>query len=103
MLTRAAHLSQHTPFAWSYIDKPPGKYEHVCMSGLNFVNLIFTSLTTKIISYHIEGNIFVIFVSPQLPFPSDGIRYQDQEQRYVIPAGNNRVRTDNATAWPLVG
>ncbi|KAJ3555780.1 hypothetical protein NM688_g2382 [Phlebia brevispora] len=26
----------------------------------------------------------------QLPFPNDGIRYQDQEQRYVFPAGGNR-------------
>lgn len=39
-----------------------------------------------------ENQLFVIFVSPQLPFPPDGIRYQDQEQRYVLQAGNGRVR-----------
>lgn len=40
----------------------------------------------------IDGQFFLIFMAQQLPFPNDGIRYQDQEQRYALPAGNNRVR-----------
>lgn len=40
-----------------------------------------------------EGQLFLIFAMPNTPFPADGIRYQDQEQRYVIPAGNGRVCT----------
>ncbi|KAH9947481.1 hypothetical protein B0H21DRAFT_335775 [Amylocystis lapponica] len=60
MLLRATHVAQHAPFVWGYIDKPT------------------------------EGQVFLIFVSPQVAFPMDGLRYQDQEQRYVIPAGNGR-------------
>ena len=41
-----------------------------------------------------EGQLFLIFVSPQLPFPPDGIRYQEQEQRYVLPVGNGMVRIE---------
>ncbi|THH29359.1 hypothetical protein EUX98_g4812 [Antrodiella citrinella] len=36
------------------------------------------------------GQLFLIFVPPQLSFPIDGLRYQDQEQRYVMPIGNGR-------------
>ncbi|KAI0917653.1 hypothetical protein AcW1_007198 [Taiwanofungus camphoratus] len=60
MLLRATQLALHTPFSWGYIDKPS------------------------------EGQTFLIFITPQLPFPPDGIRFQDQEQRYVIPAGAGR-------------
>lgn len=38
-----------------------------------------------------EGQLFLIFVPSQMSFPIDGIRYQDNEQRYTVPAGNNRV------------
>ncbi|KAI0671187.1 hypothetical protein C8Q78DRAFT_844071 [Trametes maxima] len=60
MLLRATQLAQHTPFTWSYIDKP------------------------------MEGQIFLIFQMPQLPFPIDGLVYQDREQRYTISAGGGR-------------
>ncbi|KAM5536932.1 hypothetical protein V8D89_009479 [Ganoderma adspersum] len=60
MLQRAIQLSQHTPFAWGYIDKP------------------------------LEGTAFLIFQTPQLPFPIDGLVYQDREQRYSIPVGTTR-------------
>ena len=30
-----------------------------------------------------------------MTFPIDGIRYQDNEQRYVVPAGNNRVSSSS--------
>ncbi|TBU25121.1 hypothetical protein BD311DRAFT_809500 [Dichomitus squalens] len=60
MLQRAIQLSQHTPFAWGYIDKP------------------------------LEGSTFLIFQTAQLPFPVDGLVYQDREQRYSIPLGNGR-------------
>jgi len=60
LLVRALSLSQTTPFHWGYIDRPA------------------------------DGQLFLIFVPPQLSFPIDGLRYQDQEQRFVIPIGNGR-------------
>ncbi|EMD39494.1 hypothetical protein CERSUDRAFT_111802 [Gelatoporia subvermispora B] len=60
MLLRATQLAQHTPFVWRYIDKPA------------------------------DGQLFLIFAMPSAPFPADGIRYQDQEQRYVLPAASGR-------------
>jgi len=60
MLIRATHLAQQTPFQWGYIDKPS------------------------------EGQMFLIYLTMQLPFPPDGIRYQEQEQKAIIPAGNGR-------------
>ena len=41
---------------------------------------------------HPEGHIYLIFMTQQLPFPPDGIRYQDQEQKIIMPAGPGRVR-----------
>jgi hypothetical protein len=29
----------------------------------------------------------LLFLSPNSPFPTDGIRYQDAEAKYIIPAG----------------
>ncbi|KAI8986160.1 hypothetical protein BD414DRAFT_416450 [Trametes punicea] len=60
MLLRAIQLAQHTPFTWGYIDKPN------------------------------EGQLFLIFQMPQLPFPLDGLVYQDREQRYSVPIGGGR-------------
>ncbi|KAL1936971.1 hypothetical protein VTO73DRAFT_2823 [Trametes versicolor] len=60
MLLRATQLAQHTPFTWTYIDKPS------------------------------EGQLFLIFQMPQLPFPIDGLVYQDREQRYSIPIAGGR-------------
>ncbi|KAI0694700.1 hypothetical protein C8Q76DRAFT_685417 [Earliella scabrosa] len=60
MLLRAIQLSQHTPFVWGYIDKPS------------------------------DGQLFLVFQTPQLPFPLDGLVYQDREQRYSMPAGHGR-------------
>lgn len=62
MLIRAVHLASQAPFQWGYIDKPH------------------------------DGSLYMIFLVPQQhKFPNDGIRYQDQEIRQVIPAGNGRV------------
>ena len=61
-LIKAHHLAAQVPFQFGYIDKPQ------------------------------EGSLFMVFVLPQQRmFPNDGIRYQEQEQRYIIPAGANRV------------
>ena len=38
-----------------------------------------------------EGQVFIVAMLPQLPFPIDGIRYQDQETRYTIPVPGDRV------------
>jgi len=58
MLLRAISFAQTTPFQWGYIDRPS------------------------------DGQLFLIFVPPQLSFPNDGIRYQEAEQRMVIPTPN---------------
>ncbi|KAF9254608.1 hypothetical protein L218DRAFT_1082253 [Marasmius fiardii PR-910] len=60
MLLRAIGMAQNVPFSWSYIDKPP------------------------------EGQLYLIFMGPGTPFPNDGIRWQEQETRYAIPAPNQR-------------
>ncbi|KAI0365351.1 hypothetical protein BV20DRAFT_766440 [Pilatotrama ljubarskyi] len=60
MLLRATQLAQHTPFTWGYIDKPA------------------------------EGQLFLIFQMPQLPFPIDGLVFQDREQRYSFPLPGGR-------------
>ncbi|OSC98043.1 hypothetical protein PYCCODRAFT_1439702 [Trametes coccinea BRFM310] len=60
MLLRAIQLAQHTPFTWGYIDKPN------------------------------DGQLFLIFQMPQLPFPIDGLVYQDRDQRYSVPIAGGR-------------
>lgn len=60
MLLRATGLAQTVPFQWGYIDRPA------------------------------DGSLYLICVLPTYPFPSDGLRYQEQEQRYTIPIGNGR-------------
>ncbi|EKM49832.1 uncharacterized protein PHACADRAFT_33381 [Phanerochaete carnosa HHB-10118-sp] len=60
MLLRATGLSQTVPFQWGYIDRPA------------------------------DGSLYLICILPSYPFPSDGLRYQEQEQRYTIPIGNGR-------------
>ena len=80
MLLRAVQLAQHTPFVWGYIDKPQGgRAQHL-------------HVPYKVLIALIEGQVYLIFLTHQLPFPPDGIRYQDQEQKIIIPAGANRVR-----------
>ncbi len=84
MLQRAIQLSQHTPFAWGYIDKPTGTCEVAHIPGS-------CALTVA------EGTAFLIFQTPQLPFPIDGLIYQDREQRYNIPVGTTRVSVYHAS------
>ncbi|KAA1472260.1 hypothetical protein DENSPDRAFT_838481 [Dentipellis sp. KUC8613] len=60
MLLRAIQLSTQVPYNWGYIDKPA------------------------------DGQLFLIFVPQRMSLPVDGIHFQEQEQRYVIPAGQNR-------------
>ncbi|EGN97871.1 hypothetical protein SERLA73DRAFT_109126 [Serpula lacrymans var. lacrymans S7.3] len=60
MLLRAIQLSQNVPYTWNYIDKPQ------------------------------DGQVVLIFLNNLAAFPNDGIRYQDQETRYTIPAGSTR-------------
>lgn len=68
MLLKAAVASQTMPFQWGWIDRPA------------------------------EGQVFLVFtgggMSGGMPGSSinDGIRYQEVDNRYVIPAENNRVR-----------
>lgn len=59
MLTKAFAVSHQVPFSWGYIDRPG------------------------------EGQVFLIFIPPQSSFPNDGIRYQEPETRYSIPAGSS--------------
>ncbi|KAI0088622.1 hypothetical protein BDY19DRAFT_994000 [Irpex rosettiformis] len=59
-LVRATGLAAQVPFQWTYIDRP------------------------------VDGQVLLIFLTNQMSFPIDGIRYQDQEQRYTIPVGSTR-------------
>lgn len=36
---------------------------------------------------HTDGAIFLLFHPPSTPFVIDGIRYQESEVKYTIPAG----------------
>ncbi|KAF8237206.1 hypothetical protein L208DRAFT_1356612 [Tricholoma matsutake] len=72
MLLRATSMAQAVPFAWGFIDKPP------------------------------EGQIFLLFLPPQSPFPIDGIRFQDQEVKYTIPIGNTRELEVHETKYGFV-
>ncbi|KAG6871014.1 hypothetical protein C0995_009036 [Termitomyces sp. Mi166 len=60
MLLRAMAMSTTVPFSWGFIDKPP------------------------------EGSVLLLFLPPQSPFPNDGLRFQEQEVKFTMPAGNNR-------------
>ncbi|KAH7913347.1 hypothetical protein BJ138DRAFT_1081741 [Hygrophoropsis aurantiaca] len=60
MLLRAIQFSQTMPYSWGFIDKPQ------------------------------EGQMLLLYLPNPNSFPNDGIRYQDQETRYSVPAGQNR-------------
>lgn len=57
MLLRGAVMAQSVPFAWAYIDKP------------------------------MDGALFLLFHPPNVPFALDGLRFQDTEVKYPVPAG----------------
>ncbi|KAG6332927.1 hypothetical protein ID866_6160 [Astraeus odoratus] len=61
MLLRALQLSQTVPYAWTFIDKP------------------------------VEGQLLLLYLQNPTQFPNDGIRYQDQETRYVVPVNNREM------------
>ncbi|KAF5382783.1 hypothetical protein D9615_002756 [Tricholomella constricta] len=61
MLLRAMSMANTVPFGWGFVDKPP------------------------------EGQVLLLFLPPQSPFPIDGLRYQDQEGKITIPVGSNHL------------
>ncbi|RDB14897.1 SWI/SNF and RSC complexes subunit ssr4 [Hypsizygus marmoreus] len=60
MLLRAVSMAQTVPFGWGFVDKPA------------------------------EGQVLLLFLPPQAPFPIDGLRFQDQEVKFAIPVGAGR-------------
>ncbi|GLB38590.1 putative fungal domain of unknown function (DUF1750) [Lyophyllum shimeji] len=60
MLTRAMSMATTVPFSWGFVDKPP------------------------------EGQVLLLFLPPQNPFPIDGLRFQEQEVKFTIPVGTSR-------------
>ncbi|KAF8657316.1 hypothetical protein AX16_002238 [Volvariella volvacea WC 439] len=60
MLLRATQLAQNVPFSWGYVDKPA------------------------------EGQVVLLYLQPAAPFPNDGIRFQEGENRYLITLANMR-------------
>ncbi|TFK48815.1 hypothetical protein OE88DRAFT_1634179 [Heliocybe sulcata] len=60
MLIKAIHLTQQLPFVWSWIDKPQ------------------------------DGSVYMIYMPNPERFPNDGIRWQDNETKTIIPAGQSR-------------
>jgi hypothetical protein len=79
MLLRATHVAQTVPFTWGYIDKPAGRFFTV------------DHRSGHIDAQNSEGQTYVVFLPPDRPFPNDGIRYQDNEGKYAVPAPNGRV------------
>ena len=69
MLLRGAVMAQNVPFTWAYIDKP------------------------------MDGSLFLLFHPQNVPFAIDGLRFQDSETKYPIPAGA-RVSTPTPTSQP---
>ncbi|KIM74153.1 hypothetical protein PILCRDRAFT_828437 [Piloderma croceum F 1598] len=59
MLTKALAVSPQVPYTWGWIDRPS------------------------------EGQVYLVFIPPQSGFPNDGIRYQEVDNRYSIPAGSS--------------
>jgi hypothetical protein len=81
MLSRAVGLATQIAFQPSYIDKPLG--------GCRHPSFLRPSLTP----FHlIDGQIFLLFIPGGVPFPMDGIRYMEHEQRYSISIQGGRVR-----------
>ncbi|KAF7309556.1 Zn-dependent exopeptidase [Mycena indigotica] len=60
LLQRGHQIAAQTPFQWGYIDRPA------------------------------DGEIYLVHVSNQAPFPIDGIRYQAPESKGVVNAGANK-------------
>jgi hypothetical protein len=79
MLLRAIPLSQQVPYSWGFIDKPPGEFARKKRQQ----NVSFL--------YYLEGQLMLLFLPSQTPYPIDGIRFLDQETRFVIPVGSTRV------------
>ncbi|KAF8158213.1 hypothetical protein B0H34DRAFT_445707 [Crassisporium funariophilum] len=61
MLLRSMSMAQGVPFAWGYVDKPA------------------------------DGTLLLLFLPPNAPFPTDGIRFQDSEVKYTLPAGSREL------------
>ena len=80
MLLRGAAMAPNVPFSWSFVDKPSGpSLISNCQLVTGFYFLIYICI--------LDGTLLLLFLSPNSPFPSDGIRYQDAEAKYTIPAG----------------
>ncbi|THU94724.1 hypothetical protein K435DRAFT_756426 [Dendrothele bispora CBS 962.96] len=60
MLARATNMAQQTPFSWGWIDRPQ------------------------------EGAVHIVFLTQPNHFPNDGIRWQEQENKYTMTVGPNR-------------
>ena len=92
MLARAAQLSLTVPYSWAFIDKPVGtstrdRTRKMCADVLGLIS---------------EGQVVLIFLPNPAQFPNDGIRYQDQETRYALPAPGNRVHVLPTHPYRLV-
>jgi len=82
MLLRAPGMSQNVPYSWTYIDRPMGKFKLDC-GHIGFTN------------FSLEGQLYMICMAQNLPFPADGIRWQEQETRFTLPADNSNQRVCN--------
>ena len=66
-----------------------------------YVCRIMFRYALQYLTEYVDGQVFLIFMAHQLPFPNDGIRYQDQEQRYLFPAGANRVSSGHHSFFTI--
>ena len=92
LLTQAADMAQRVPFAWAYIDKPPGEIHISLVSQI----LLQSSRLSA------DGQAYLIYILPNSPLaPPDGIRWLDQEKSYRLPVPNGRVCNSIPSATSL--
>lgn len=74
MLLRAVNMAANTPFMWAFIDKPPGwSYYGRDLALEHLLNI------------SVDGQVYLVYLPPNSPFPNDGIRWLETETRYQVP------------------
>ena len=96
LLIRGTQASLQLPYAWGYIDRPAGTLFFHQFRVCHNVRALKPPFDT-------DGAIYLVFVASHMSFPTDGMRFQENEQRYAIAAGNGRVRHPSiSTFTPII-
>jgi hypothetical protein len=85
LLIRGTQASSQLPYAWGYIDRPAGMLFSSLLSRLVQRADHSSSRSTQMVHVY-------LFIASHMTFPNDGMRFQENEQRFAIAAGHGRVR-----------